>query len=117
VPFDFDRTHMVNLVAGLKLERSSGHVHAGRRVRDEDEIVSGRADERAQLGSRRGKQIGQAVLDELHRLPLELVLPLLVALEDDARARAERAVVQVDDVRVEKKELSKARYGIDTFAV
>jgi hypothetical protein len=56
-------------------------------------------------------------LHEPHRLALELSLPLLVALEDDARARAERAVVQVDDVRLEKKELSERRYGIDTFAV
>jgi hypothetical protein len=53
----------------------------------------------------------------LHRLALELALPFLVPLEDDARARAERAVVQVDDLRVEKEELSERRYGIETFAV
>jgi len=57
------------------------------------------------------------MLDELHRLTLELALPLLVPLEDRPRAGAERAVVQVDDVRVEKEELSESGYGIGTFAV
>jgi hypothetical protein len=106
-----------DLVARLEIERSGGHIHACRRVRNEGEVVRGRADERPELGARLCEEIGYAALDELHRLALELALPFLVALEDGTRARAERAVVQVDDVPVEEEELSERRYGIETFAV
>jgi hypothetical protein len=105
-----------NFVARLKVEGSRCDVHAGGRVLEEDEIVRRSTDESGELGARRLEDLGQA-LHEPHRLILELALPFLVSLEDDARAGAERAVVQVDDVRVEKEELSERGYGIETFAV
>jgi hypothetical protein len=105
-----------NFVARLKVEGPRCDVHAGGRVLKEDEIVHRSTDESGELGARRLEALGQAP-HEPHRLLLELALPFLVPLEDDARAGAERAVVQVDDVRVEEKELSEWAYGIDTFAV
>jgi hypothetical protein len=49
------------------------------------------------------EQREQLVLEEAHRLALQAALPFLVRGEDGARRRAEGAVVEKDDVRVELK--------------
>ena len=54
------------------------------------------------------EQAGQAARDEVDRLALELALPRLVALEHRPRAGAVRAMVQIDDVRVEEEQLFHA---------
>ena len=41
--------------------------------------------------------------EKFHGLALELPLPFLVAGEDRARASAERAVIEEDNVRIEQK--------------
>jgi hypothetical protein len=42
------------------------------------------------------------------RLALQLALPGLIALEDDARAGPERPVVEEDDVRIEEELVAHA---------
>ena len=66
-----------------------------------------RADVGGQLEPRRVEQRRKAPLErqELDRLALELALQRLVGLEYGPRAGAERAVVQVDDARIEEEKI------------
>jgi polyribonucleotide nucleotidyltransferase len=92
----------------LQVERACRDVHAGGRVRDERQVVGSRSDEGAELGAGLLEQPREPAGDQLDRLALELELPRLVALEDRPRAGAERAMVEEDDVGIEKKELAHA---------
>ena len=69
---------------------------------------------RAQFGGERNARhahaIGQVAPEEGDRLTLQLELPVLVGLEDFARAGAERAVVEEDHV-VPKQEVSREVLG------
>src|SRR5438034_378177 len=61
----------------------------------------------AQAGACRGQQVVAAARQKLHRLPLELALPGLVALEHWPRAGAVGAVIEVDDLGIEEELLTE----------
>ena len=61
------------------------------------------ADEARQRRARLRRQLVEAAPEELDRIPLELALQLLVALEHGRRARSVTAVVEERDVRVEEE--------------
>ncbi len=95
-----------DLVAGGERERPEHGVHPRRGVEDEGEVVRGRADVRPERIAHAGELLAEPPLEQLDRLTLELALPLLVDVEDGSRARAERAVVEVDDLRIEQERVS-----------
>jgi hypothetical protein len=90
------------------VQRACDEVHRRRRVLDEDEIRRRCADVRGQPLPRGRDQRGVAALEteELDRLALELELQALVLVEDRPRARAERAVVEEHNVRIEQKQVT-----------
>src|SRR5207249_3546182 len=71
-----------DFVTRLETDRAGRDVDARTRVRDEDEIVGVGADVVPERRPRLCEQPLEAAGEEKHRLPLELELPLLVALED-----------------------------------
>ena len=95
-----------DLVGGTQLERPRSDVHAGRRVLDERQVPRRRADIGREGGPRLGQELRQPARDEVDRLALQLALPRLIPLEDRPRARAEGAVVEEDDVRIEEEFVS-----------
>src|SRR4051812_5927763 len=97
-----------HLVLRAEAERAGDHVHPGGRVRDEHEVVRARPEVVAQRPARLLEQPLQSAREELDRPALQLELPALVLLEHRLRARAEGAVVEEDDVRVEQKLVSQA---------
>ena len=99
-----------HLVAGFQLERARDDVDAQRGVRDEGDIVWVGADEWAQSRAGLGEQIRQP-LEKLDGLAFELELARLVGLEYGPRARAEGAVVEKDDVRLEQEQLAQTDAG------
>ena len=97
-----------DLVAGLKVERVRGRVYRRRRVRDEDQVGGRSAHERGEPLTRVADQGRKAAFQaqEFDRRPLELALEPLVLVEHRPRTRAEGAVVEEHDVRIEQKELT-----------
>ena len=95
-------SHGEELVARLEAERGEDRRHAGRRVVHEREALGVRVEER-RATSRAGlvEQRLELAAQEPDRLPLHPVAPGPLRLEDRLRARAERAVVEVRDVRLE----------------
>jgi hypothetical protein len=102
-----------DLVPGPEIERAEHGVGSGGRVLHEREIGFACVDEARHLASRgaeqglrtkRAPRVGrhQVTQKELGRSPLDLVPDLLLRLEHAARRRADRAVVQVGDVGIEK---------------
>ena len=63
------------------------------------------------------EQLGQPAREEPHRLPLELALPRLGALEHRTGAGAERAVVEEGHLRVEQELLTQLGGGRHAVAV
>ena len=102
-----------DLVAGGERERAEDGVHPGSRVEDEGEVVRGRPDVRPERLAHIGELAAEPPLEQVDRLPLELALPLLIDVEHRSRARAERAVVEVDDLRIEQEQVARrhARAG------
>ncbi len=92
-----------HFVAAGEAARPGCDVHARSRVGDEDEVVGIRADVRSERRAGVSKETLDAPAEEEHGLTLELELPLLVALEHGARARAVGPVIQKRHTRVEKK--------------
>ena len=90
------------LGAGREAERTEDGVHAGRRVRDEDQVVRVGTDERRQRRARLVEQPLELAGQEADRLRLQPVAPALLRLEDGPRAGSERAVVEERDRRVEQ---------------
>src|SRR5205807_2550563 len=84
------------------------HVHAGGGVGHVDDVIWGRAEERRERLARLPHQIAEPVVEELDGLPFEFQLPALVGIEHRPRAGPERAVVEVDDVGAQEKELPEA---------
>jgi hypothetical protein len=74
-----------NFVVFPQSDRPRHEIQARRRVGNEDEIVRIGSDVRAQRHARFAEQLLETASEEEHRLALQLVLPLLVALEDGAR--------------------------------
>ena len=93
-----------DLVARRELERAQHRVDAAGRVADEGEVPGLGAQERRHLRARVGEPPAPVARQEVDRLALHLAPQLPLPLEDRARARAERAVVQVRDVGVERPE-------------
>ena len=89
------------LVARLEPERAEDGRHAGRRVRNEDEALGIRVQERRHLASRRVEALLEGRPQEPDRLGLELVDHRPLGLEDRHRTGSERAVVQVRDPGIE----------------
>ena len=78
-------------------------VDARGRVRDEGEVVRIGAEERAQSSARASSSAGsRSSGEERDRLPLHPLAPGVLRLEDGARRRAERPVVQEGDRRIER---------------
>ena len=96
-----------HLVLRREPEGAGDHVHPGGRVRDEHEVVAARPEVVAQLRAHLRDQSVPAARQKLDRLALEFALPLLVLLEHRPRARAERAMVEEDDVRIEQELVSQ----------
>jgi hypothetical protein len=94
----------------VELERPDRGVEPSAGVGREDEVAGRRADVLGEPQPRRLEQLGQPPLErqKLDRLPLELALEPLVGVEDRPRARAEGAVIQVHDLRVEEEQLPHA---------
>ena len=97
-----------DFVAGSEIERPGGDVHARGDIGDEDEVLRIGRDVFAQRSTRRREQAVKPAREKFDRPALELELPLLVALEDGARAGAERTVIQEDDVRIEQEVVTKS---------
>jgi hypothetical protein len=103
-----------DLVAWPQIERAQHRVHAGRGVVHEHEIVTARAKE---LGHRErchahawrliaasaDDDLGQLAQHEARRLALDLVTDLLLSREHALRRRADRAVIQVEDLGIESE--------------
>src|SRR5581483_7190098 len=105
------------LVPGGEAERADDRVHPGRRVRDEREVVGGRAEERRERRARRGEEPFQIAHEEVDRLALHARPPALLRLEHGGRTRAERPVVQERDGRIEGPPIpERRRHARDTLA-
>src|SRR5512136_1917673 len=72
-------------------------------IGDEDEIVRVRSHVLTESAPRLRHQAGESPTQELDRLRFQLSLPPLVLLEHGLRARSERAVIQVANVRSQEK--------------
>ena len=101
-----------HLVARREPERADDRVQPRRRVGREHQIIGSGADERGELGACREQPgaLGSSpdAADDLSREEvgrpfLEQALEPLVLLEDRQRAGAIAAVVQLDDVGVQKE--------------
>ena len=90
-----------HLVARRERDRAEHGVDGVRRVRDEGEITGLRAHECRQLVSRLVDQPLELANQESRRLSLETRAKLELTSEDVDGSRAEAAVVQIDDVRIE----------------
>ena len=99
-----------HFIAGTQIERSGDDVQAHGRVRHVHQIVGIRAEIAAQSRSGCQHQIVEAAAQEFHRLPFQFALPALILVEDRARTRAERAVIEKDDVGIEQKEIAHAEF-------
>jgi len=98
-----------DLVARLQTDGARRDVHAGAGVRHEGEVVGRGSDVCPERRPRLREQVGETPHDELDRLAFQLELPAPIRLEHGSRARAERAVVQVRDRRVQEKQLAQCR--------
>jgi len=96
-----------HFVACLEIERPGGDVHAGGRVRHEHQIVRIGPDVCTEGLTRLGEQALESPPEELDGPAFQLDLPLLVAREDVARARTERAMVEEHDAWVEQELVAK----------
>ncbi len=96
-----------HLVAGAEAERAGDGVQPRGRVRDERQPLGIGPNVLREPCANGVQERGQPPFEgeELHGLPLELALRLLVGVEDGPRRRPERAVVEEDDRRVEEEEL------------
>ena len=104
-----------DLVPGLELERSRNRVDAGGGVRDEDEVLCVRPDECGERSARLIQGRFQVADEEGDRLALHPLAPGVLGRQHRSRRRAERAVVQERDARVERPvagELGRHRPGI-----
>ena len=90
-----------DLVAVREVERADDGVHRRRRVRAEREVVGIGADERADGRPRLVEEAFELVDEETHGLALHPTAPLVLGREHVLGTRAEGAVVQEGDVRVE----------------
>ena len=70
---------------------------------DEGEILRGAPDVVGEGCPRVVEVAGQAAVEEVDRLELELPLPRLVALEDRPRIGAERPMVEEGDLGIEEE--------------
>ena len=99
-----------DLVARLEVERLGDDVEPLGGVDEANDIVGVRAEFGRERNARHAHAIGQVAPEEGNRLALELELPVLVGLEDFARAGAERAVIEEDHV-VAKQEVAREVLG------
>ena len=90
------------LVARPEAERREDRGDARRRVGHEGEAVGIGAEERGDLRARLVEVALELAAEEPRRLALDPVPPGALGLEDGLRARAERPVVEVRDVRLEQ---------------
>jgi hypothetical protein len=88
-----------HLVAGLQVQRARDDVDAGGGVGHEDQVVGACAEEASQPPTRFAQQRGRAAAEEVHRVAFHLAAASLAAPPSPARAGAERAVVEEDQVR------------------
>jgi len=100
-----------HLVVRAERERAGSEVDSGRGVLDEGEVVRGAADVSGEGSPRVVEERGQAAVEEVDGLALQLALPGLVALEDRPRAGAERAVVEEGDLGIEEELASELLRG------
>jgi hypothetical protein len=96
-----------DLVAGPESKGAQHRIQRSRRVRRKRYVVR-----RCPYVGGKGRAHGVELLleppsEQGHGLALELPLPLLVEVEHRARAGAERAVVQVDDLRIEEEGVAR----------
>ena len=91
-----------DLGAGLERERADHRAQRGRCVASERNIVPTGAEKGGELAPNLGQEPGQAPVQEIGRLALQLALPRLVALEDRPRAGAVGPVVQIGDLGIEQ---------------
>jgi len=98
-----------HLVVGTQPERARRDVHARGRVLDEGEVVAVRTDEGAELCPRVRELRPEPTHDEVHRVALQLPLPLLVAVEDGPRGGPEGAVVEERDLGIDEEALFQCR--------
>ena len=98
-----------DLVAQAEAERAQDRVRRAGRVRHEREVVRIGPEELAEDGARLGEEARQVARQELDRPGLEPVAPLALRLQDRPRTRAERAVVEEGDRRIERPERGEGR--------
>ena len=108
-----------HLVAGPQVERARDRVHRRCRVRDEHQVRRVGADVLGKPLPRAADRVREAAKEaqRLDRVPLHVSLDPLVLREDGPRTRAERAVVEEDQRRIEQEELAhgvKRRPQTDT---
>jgi hypothetical protein len=90
------------LVAELEAERTKHGVDASRRVGHEHQIFRPRPDEAAQDSACLVEQTLEIAQEELHGVLLHALSEGALCVEHRSRRRTERAVVEEDDVRVER---------------
>ena len=99
-----------DLVARLEVERLGDDVESLGGVDEADDVVGLCAEFGGKRDARHAHAIGQVAPEEGDRLALQLELPVLIGLENLARAGAERAVVEEDHV-VAKQEVPREIFG------
>lgn len=99
-----------DLVRRAQVQTAGHHVDRGRGIGDVHHVVRGDAQVGCQLGPGVCQQGGRLPSEKGHRLQLQRPLPRLVRLEDRARARPKRAMIEEDDIGVQQKEGFERRH-------
>jgi hypothetical protein len=92
-----------HLVIRPEIQRPGDDTRAHGRIPHEDDVLRSRSDVRrkALVGLR--QQAGQASLDEIYRLALQLALPVLIGLEHGARTCPKATVIQEGDAGLKEE--------------
>ena len=99
-----------DLIAGFEIKRLGNDVQPQRGVGQPDDIFLGGAQFGGQRDAGHPHGLGQLATEELHWLGFELALPALIGLKDRARAGAEGAVIEENDILTEE-ELPRKIFG------
>jgi hypothetical protein len=91
-----------DLVARFEVEAAQDRVDAGRGVGDESQVVGVGVDEFGQRGARVVEMTFELSVHEPDRVALHARAPLGLCLEHGPRTRAERAVVEIGDLWIER---------------
>jgi hypothetical protein len=89
-----------DFVAGPKAKRSQNGIHSGSCVRHEDQIVSLCSHKPGESSARFIEHRFEFPNHERDRLAFQSQSKLILIIENRFRARAERAVVQENDLRI-----------------